>query len=286
MNIAGVWLPIVTPFKNDEVDYESYRDLLNYYIDQGITGIIGNATTGECPVLTEDEQKRLLDCSVETINNRVPFYWGAGGNNTKKVCKEIEILNGCGIDGIMSVSPYYSRPSQDGIYDHFKEVSKSTSLPIILYNIPYRTGMNMTNETIFKLSELDNIIGIKDSSGDINQSMELLRDSSNSFHVFTGDDVMFYLNLVSGGSGGILASAHIDTKKFLDIYSFINENNHVKGLELWNTISHKIPFLFKETNPGPIKYLLKQNNRIDSASLRLPLKGISEIYKEKLDNIF
>lgn len=216
----------------------------------------------------------------------MPLYWGAGGNNTHSLCKNIENLSTTGIDGFLSVSPYYNRPSQDGIYEHFKEISKSTNLPIILYNIPYRTGMNMINDTILQLSKIDNIVGVKDSSGDINQTIELIKNSPNNFHVFTGDDVMYYLNLVLGGSGGILASAHIDTKKFIKIFKLIKENNHKQALELWNTISHKIPYLFKETNPGPIKYILKQDRKISSDSLRLPLKEVSKEYEEVLNSIF
>lgn len=286
MNMQGVWLPIITPFNGGEVDYDSYRNLLNYYLDQGVTGIMSNATTSESPVLSLDEQKRILDCSLETINNRVPFYWGAGGNNTRSLCKSIEELTKTGVDGFLSVSPYYSRPSQDGIYGHFKEISNSTNLPIILYNIPYRTGMNMTNETILKLSEIDNIIGIKDSSGDINQSIELITKSPKDFHIYTGDDSMYYLNLVLGGSGGVLASAHLNTKMFIDVFNHIKDNNHKEALKVWNKISHKIPYLFKETNPGPIKYLLKKSNRINNEEIRLPLTGISKEYKEVLNSIF
>lgn len=286
MTRPGVWLPIVTPFINNEIDFESYKKLINYYIKKNITGLMVNCTTGECPVLTDYEQDKLLDISLELNNRRVPLYWGAGGNNTSAVCQKIDKLSERGIDGFLSVSPYYNRPSQDGIYEHFNFVADSTSLPVLIYNIPYRTGMNMTNETILRLSEINNIVGIKDSSGDINQTVELIREAPDDFKVFTGDDSNYYLNLALGGAGGILASAHIDTDKYLRIYKLMTANNHVEALHLWNSLSGKIPYLFKETNPGPIKYLLKEKKLISSEELRLPLKEVSEDYKSKLLQVF
>lgn len=285
MSRPGVWLPIVTPFNNNEIDYDSYKNLIDHYIDNGITGIMTNCTTGECPVLSDYEQDKLLETTLEYVNHRVPLYWGAGGNNTAKVCSTIEQLSEKGIDGFLSVSPYYNRPSQDGIYEHFKMISQSASLPILIYNIPYRTGMNMTNETILKVAELVNIVGIKDSSGDINQTAELIREAPEGFNVFTGDDVMFYINLVLGGAGGIMASAHLDTKIYLEIFNMIKINDHKSAAKLWEHLSKKIPYLFKETNPGPIKYLLKDKGLIKSDELRLPLKGVTEDYKQKLKSL-
>ena len=153
MNLQGVWIPIITPFNNGEIDYDSFKNLIEYYIALGVTGLIPNATTGECPVINDEENKRLISIAVETVNNRVKLFWGAGGNYTEKTVKQIHELNNKKIDGILSVCPYYNRPSQDGIYEHFLKVSESTDLPIIIYNIPYRTGINMTNNTILRLAE-------------------------------------------------------------------------------------------------------------------------------------
>ncbi len=286
MSISGVWLPIVTPFNKGQIDFDSYERLINHYIDAGITGIMANATTGESPVLSDHEQQELLEKTVEFVNHRVPLYWGAGGNSTAKLTEYLKTITDSGIDGILSVSPYYNRPSQEGIYKHFRALSDSTTLPIIIYNIPYRTGMNMDNKTILKCAEIHNIIGIKDSSGDINQTMELLREAPDHFSIFTGEDALFFLNLVSGGSGGILASAHLNTNMFIDIYNLVKGNNHKKALKIWDKISGVIPFLFKETNPGPIKHLLKKMDLIRSEELRLPLTGVSKEYRNRLNSLF
>lgn len=285
MSYRGVWLPIITPFLNDEVDYDSFESLINHYIPTGITGIIPNATTGECPSIDESEEEQLLRRSIEITDNRCKVFWGAGGNNTKKAVNKVKALNNSGIDGVLSVCPYYNRPSQEGIYEHFLRISEVSDKPIIIYNIPYRTGINMTNETILHLAELKNIMGIKDSCGDISQTLELLRYSSDDFHVFTGEDILFYMNAVSGGDGGILASAHLYTNEFIMIWKLIQENNHEKALTLWNELSKFIPWLFKSTNPGPLKYLLQKQGLIKSDELRLPLTQPTRNYKNILDSI-
>ncbi|WP_261134013.1 dihydrodipicolinate synthase family protein [Bacillus sp. Marseille-Q3570] len=176
MKIEGVWLPIITPFKDGEIDLQSYVELIDHYINQGITGIMPLATTGESPTIDEDEYERVLDKTVETVNGRIPIFVGHGGNHTKKVIKQLKLIEKYKVDGILSVSPYYNRPSQDGIYEHFLRLSEATSLKIMIYNVPYRTGTNIENETVYKLAESENIIGIKDSSGNISQSLELLMD--------------------------------------------------------------------------------------------------------------
>lgn len=285
MNIAGVWLPVITPFLNDEVDYDSYHKLIEYYIEKGITGIIANGTTGESPVLSGTEFEELAHKTVELVNHRIPVYYGLGGNCTKEVVHQLKIVEKANVDGILSVSPYYNRPDQRGIYEHFKKISESTSLPIILYNIPYRTGRNMENETTLRLAELKNIVGIKDSCGIANQSIDLLATKPDGFSVFTGEDIMFLTNLVHGGDGGILASAHVYTEKFLNIFRYMKGNNYKTALNEWTLLVRIIQLLFKEPNPAPLKYILQRQNLIRSGAVRLPLVGISEGLKKELDEI-
>jgi 4-hydroxy-tetrahydrodipicolinate synthase len=189
------------------------------------------------------------------------------------------------VDGILSVSPYYNRPDQRGIFEHFKKISESTSLPVILYNIPYRTGRNMENDTILKLAELKNIVGIKDSCGIANQTIDLLASKPEGFSVFTGEDILFLTNLVHGGDGGILASAHLYTEKFMNIFRFMKENKCQSALDEWKPLIKIIQLLFKEPNPAPLKYLLQQQNLITSDEVRLPLVGISEGLKKELDEV-
>lgn len=283
MKIEGVWLPVITPFINDEIDFESYRQMIDHYVGKGISGIIANGTTGESPVLSELEFEVLAYKTVEYCNGRVPAYFGVGGNYTKEVVHKVKLAEKAGVQGILSVSPYYNRPDQRGIYEHFKMVSENTSLPIILYNIPYRTGRNMENETVFRLAELENIVGIKDASGNINQSLDLLAQKPDNFSVLTGEDAFFFTSLANGAEGGILASSHIHTEKFMEIYSLMKANNHQLALKVWNQLSRIIPLLFKEPNPAPLKYILQRQKLIQSGELRLPLVEISGNLKVEIN---
>jgi 4-hydroxy-tetrahydrodipicolinate synthase len=282
MQISGVWLPIITPFVNNEIDYKSYESLIDYYIEKGITGIIPLGTTGEVSTIDDDEYERLIDCTVKYVNGRVPIFIGAGGNYTQKVIKQIKIIEKYDIKGILSVSPYYNRPDQKGIYQHFLKISENTKLDIVVYNIPYRTGRNIENDTILKLAELPNMIGIKDSCGDIKQTIELILNKPDGFSVLTGEDILFYSTLLLGGDGGILAAAHVQTESFLSIYELIANNDHQAALSIWLKLSKIIPLLFTEPNPAPIKYFLYSKSMISSSETRLPLCEISKELKDVL----
>lgn len=283
MKLEGVLLPIITPFNNGKIDFESYKLLIENYISKGISGIIPLGTTGESPTITDYEFECVIDKTIEYVNNRLPIYVGIGGNNTSKVVDQLEIYNKYKINGILSVVPYYNRPSQQGIYNHFKNISECTNLDIILYNIPYRTGVNISNETVYKLAEFKNIIGIKDSCGDIKQSTNLLLNKPNNFSVLTGEDYLFYTSLTLGGDGGILASAHINTDSFVKIYENIKSNNYNDALKLWKNLYNLTSILFEEPNPAPLKYYLKSLGMIKSFEVRLPLTDISEYLKHKID---
>lgn len=285
MPISGVWLPIITPFKEDKIDYKSYRKMIDHYADKGISGLIPLGTTGEIPALSDYEFEEMIDKTLEYNNGRLPVFAGVGGNYTAKVIKKVKIAEKYNIQGILSVCPYYNRPSQEGIYGHFKSIAEETNLDIILYNIPYRTGTNMENDTIYKLAELKNIVGLKDSCGDIKQTMALLLNPPKDFSVLTGEDILFYLTLTLGGQGGILASAHVKTEQFVEVYKKVKENNQDEALKLFKELYEFIPLLFKEPNPGPIKYCLSEQGLIESPELRLPLTQISDQLKEKLDKV-
>jgi len=281
--MKGIWLPIITPFKDDQIDLVSYKKMIDYYIEQGITGIIPMGTTGESPTILDYEKELLLYTSLEYVDGRVPVYFGHGGNATKKVIKGLKTLNKTGISGILSVSPYYNRPNQAGIYEHFKAINDSTNLDILMYNIPYRTGRSMTNETLFRLAELDNIIGVKDSSGDFNNTNELLMTRPQGFSVLSGEDVTLFSAMCLGGDGGVVASAHLNTAKYVAMYKAIQANNVQEAARIWKEIYPVIPYLFKEPNPAPIKYLLAKQGLIDSDKLRLPMTECSPEYKLVLD---
>ncbi len=284
MEIEGIWLPLITPFLNDRLDLISYKKLIDYYIGKNIDGIIPLGTTGESPSVSDEEMEKIVEKTVEFVNGRIPVFIGAGGNYTDKVIKKIKIIEKYKVDGILSVSPYYNRPDQRGIYEHFLKISESTNFNIIIYNIPYRTGRNIENPTLYKLAELENIIGLKDSCGDIKQSMELLLNRPKNFSILTGEDILYYLTLSLGGNGGILAAAHIKTEDYTSVYRLMKENNYKAALEIWKNLAILIPFLFNEPNPAPIKYCLKKLKLIQSSETRLPIVEITDELKKRLDN--
>ena len=283
MTVKGVWLPIITPFYNDRIDYQSYEELINHYIAKGISGLIPLGTTGESPTIAEAEIERIIDKTLEITGKRVSVYVGLGGNYTDNVLKKIKMVEKYKIDGILSVCPYYNRPNQQGLTEHFVRISEATNLNIIIYNIPYRTGVNLENETLFRLAELKNIVAVKDSCGMIKQSLELLIHKPKNFSVMTGEDILFYTTLVNGGDGGIMAAAHLKTEKFIDLYHMVQDNNHMSALSLWKELESHIPLLFEEPNPAPIKYCLKQMSLIKSDEVRLPLLPVSDPLKMKLN---
>jgi 4-hydroxy-tetrahydrodipicolinate synthase len=283
MQLTGVWLPIITPFNNNKIDYESYKNLIDHYTGMGISGLIPLGTTGEIPTLSDYEFEEMIEKTMEYNNNRLPVYVGVGGNDTARVIKKVKIAEYYDIKGILSVCPYYNKPNQEGIYQHFKKIAEETPLNIILYNIPYRTGVNIENETIYKLAEINNIVGLKDASGDIKQSMALLTHPPKDFSILTGEDCLFYLTLTLGGQGGILASSHLKTDKFVEVYKKAKENDFEAAFHIWKQLYDFIPLLFKEPNPAPIKYCLKELGLIGSSELRLPLTQISDQLKEKLN---
>lgn len=283
MQLNGVWLPIITPFHDDKIDYTSYKRLIDHYTDTGISGIIPLGTTGEIPTLDDYEFEDMIDKTLEYNKGRLPIYVGIGGNYTAKVIKKLKIAQKYDIQGILSVCPYYNRPNQEGIYTHFKTIAAETDLDIILYNIPYRTGVNIENETVFQLAEIPNIVAIKDASGDMKQSMSLLMNPPKDFSILTGEDALFYVTLALGGHGGILASAHIDTAKFVEVYNRMQNKDQTGAFEIWKELYEFVPLLFKEPNPTPIKYILNQLGLINSPEVRLPLVQISDSLKEKLN---
>lgn len=283
MQLTGVWLPIITPFKNDKIDFKSYKRLIEHYSDKGISGFIPLGTTGEIPTLSEYEFEEMIERTMDYNKKRLPVYIGIGGNYTAQVIKKVKIAEYYDIQGILSVCPYYNKPSQEGIHAHFKAIAEETALKMIVYNIPYRTGVNIENDTIRRLAEIPNIIGLKDCCGDIKQSMSLLLDPPKNFSILSGEDLLFYLTLTLGGHGGILASSHIRTEDFVEVYQRVKNNDTEGALQRWKSLYDLIPLLFKEPNPTPIKYYLSQVGLIDSDEVRLPLTPATEQLKQMLN---
>jgi 4-hydroxy-tetrahydrodipicolinate synthase len=282
-SISGVWLPIVTPFRDGAVDVASYERLLQHYLATGITGIFPLGTTGESPTLDDDEMEAIVDRTLSVVAGRLPVFVGIGGNATRKVLATIRRLHRYDFSGIVSVCPYYNRPSQDGMREHFTCIAEATDRPIVIYNIPYRTSVNLETQTLLRLAELPNIVGVKDSCGNLAQSLDLLRRRPRGFAVMTGDDASFYTLLAHGADGGILASAHLATERFVAVHERMAANDHRAARTLWSGLEPLVPLLFREANPMPIKYLLWRRGLIASPECRLPLSQVSEALAIELD---
>jgi len=273
--ITGVWVPLVTPFKDGAVDLASYRRLIEHYIGKGVSGLFPLGTTGEAPTIDDDEEEAIVAETVDAVAGRVPVFVGVGGNATAKVIKAIKRLDRFEFSGIVSVCPYYNRPTQAGMYEHFTAIAEATERQVLIYNIPYRTSVNLANETLLRLAELSNIVGVKDSSGSITQSLDLLASRPAGFSVLTGEDVLFFPQLCSGADGGILASAHLATDRFVDIAHHVAANDHLGARAIWEPLQRFIPRLFEEANPMPIKHCLWRQGLIASPECRLPLTSVS-----------
>jgi 4-hydroxy-tetrahydrodipicolinate synthase len=283
--VTGVWLPIVTPFVAGAVCFKSYERLLNYYLSQGINGIIPLGTTGECPTIEDDEAEAIVELTVSVVDGRVPIYIGVGGNATAKVVKSLRRLEKYAFAGILSVCPYYNRPSDEGMRQHFACVAECTDRKVLVYNIPYRTGVNLSNDAVLALSEIPNVVGIKDSCANLGQSIDLLRRRPSAFSVMTGEDALFYTMLAHGGNGGILAAAHFRPDVFLGIHERMAANDHRAAHAAWSAVETTIPLFFRETNPAPIKHWLWRNGLIQSPECRLPLAKVSSSLAKELDSL-
>jgi 4-hydroxy-tetrahydrodipicolinate synthase len=282
----GLWLPLITPFKDGEFDAVSARRLVRHTIAAPVDGFILAATTGEGLTLDDEEAKRYAGICREEIasaKRRVQLYLGLSGSDTRTVVKALARTSSWPIDGYLITCPYYTRPSQLGLYRHFAALAESTSRPIMLYNIPYRTGVNLGNEQMLRLAELANIVGVKDCSTDPVQSFDLLRDRPEGFAVLTGEDALLHNALTQGADGGIVASAHIETQAFAAIRNRMLDGDHAGALTAWRALVDLPRLLFAEPSPAPIKHWLWRTGLIDSPEVRLPMTDVSEALAVRLD---
>jgi 4-hydroxy-tetrahydrodipicolinate synthase len=283
--LSGLWLPLITPFKDGAVDFESYERLIDHYIGKGVDGLFPLGTTGESPTLDEVEIDELVDRTVARAAGRVPVFVGVGGNATHKVTKTLRRLERFAFEGIVSVCPYYNRPSQDGLLAHFRAIAAATDRDVAIYNIPYRTAVNLSNDSLLELAEVPNIVGVKDSSGSVAQSLELLARRPKDFAVLTGEDALYFTTMANGGDGGILAASHLMTESFVEVGRRFAANDVAGARAAWAPLASFAPLLFAEANPMPIKYLLWRQGLIASPECRLPLTRISDGLARRLDSI-
>lgn len=274
---SGLWLPLVTPFRDGAIDIISLRRLVRHYADQPVDGFILAATTGEGLTLDEEELERLGTETAQALRDAGasrPLYLGLSGSDTRRMVAALARTAAWPIDGYLIASPYYSRPSQRGLLQHFQALADATARPIMLYNIPYRTGVNLDTDTILRLAERGNIVGIKDCAASTIESVELLHHRPRGFAVLTGEDASFYGALIRGSDGGVLASAHIDTGAFAALRSVILSGDRLRANMQWRALSDIAPLLFAEPSPAPLKHWLWRCGLIDSPEVRLPMTPI------------
>ena len=277
----GTGVALVTPFTADgSIDFEALTRLVKLQISGGTDFLVVQGTTGESPVLSQDEKMKVLKHVMEVNQRQLPVVYGLGGNNTADICEKIKILPE-GLDGLLSVSPYYNKPLQAGIIAHYKAISRCTQLPIILYNVPGRTSSNITAETTIELSKISNIVAIKEASGDFDQIMEILKNKTKDFTVLSGDDAITMPLISMGVEGVISVAANALPERFSSMVNraLNNEMYHAKKehFELFDMIR----LLFAEGNPGGIKEALAYR-KICENNMRLPLVPVSDGLKAKL----
>ena len=275
----GLWLPLITPFRDGMLDEVSAGRLVRHYASEPIDGLILAATTGEGMTLDDEETERLVSLvavELRTTGRPLPVFLGLSGSDTRKLVKSLEHTATWLIDGYLIACPYYTRPSQEGMLRHFSALAEAAARPIMIYNIPYRTGVNLGNAAMLELAAHPNIVGIKDCSADMAQSIDLLRRKPQGFAVLTGEDALLHPMLIEGANGGIIASAHVETKAFAAVHALLHGGNGPGALAAWQVVSHLPPLLFAEPSPAPIKHWLWRIGLIDSPEVRLPMLQVSD----------
>ena len=280
----GTGVALITPFKEDRsIDFDSLERLVNYQIENGIEYLVVMGTTGESTALTKEEKVAVTNKVIEINNNRLPVVLGIGGNNTRAVVDEIKTTDLTAIDAILSVSPYYNKPTQEGIYQHYRAISMATSKPIIMYNVPGRTSKNMAPETVLRLcSDFENIIAVKEAGNSVHQYLELLKNKPKDFMVISGDDDLALGVTLAGGSGVISVLGQGMPKEFSQMIRLGLDGKAKESYAIHYELMEMIKFIFEENNPAGIKALLKSVGICDLYT-RLPVVEASSDLQEKIN---
>ena len=275
--LHGAGVALVTPFNSDEsVDFEALGQLIDLQINEGMDYLVSLGTTGEVATLTNDERKRIWDFTVKRVNGRLPLVAGIGGNNTAEIVEQIKQFDPTGFCAILSVSPYYNKPTQEGIYQHYKAVATASPLPIILYNVPGRTGSNITAETTLRLAnDFSNIVAIKEASGNFAQFSEILRDKPAGFLLISGDDPVTLPMMSLGAAGIISVIGNALPKKVATLARLCTEGKYSEARPIHNDLLKITDLCFIEGNPAGVKYILQELG-IGKDVLRLPLVPVGE----------
>ena len=280
----GSYVAIVTPFKNGKVDAAALKRLMEFHIENGTSGIVPCGTTGESATLVRAEHEEVIGIVVETCKGRVPVLAGTGSNATHEAIELTQSAEKLGADGALLITPYYNKPTQEGLYQHFTSVAKETKLPIVLYNVPSRTTINMLPVTVVRLAKIQNIVGIKEASGNLMQISEIIQACESDFSVISGEDSLNWPILALGGKGFISVTANIVPDKFAQLYKAASEGDIETAKSLHYELLKLNDVMFVETNPIPVKAALAIMGRIGS-EFRLPLCSPSDDTLKRLKSV-
>ncbi len=281
----GSNVALVTPFKNNKLDVDTYIKLINFHIENGTNGLVPAGTTGESPTLSHDEHEKVIELCVQESNGKLPVFAGTGSNSTKEAISLTAHAEKIGADGALIVTPYYNKPTQEGLYQHYKAINDKCGIPILIYNIPGRSVIDMSVDTMARLYELKNIIGVKDATGDLNRVDQTLKKMGKEFIQLTGNDDNALDFNKRGGVGAISVTANIAPKLCSDFQKFSkSENdNEKKEAERLNEVLQPVHHaMFVESNPSPVKYAAKLLGLCDD-SVRLPLVEVTDSNKENIE---
>ncbi len=277
----GSMVAIVTPFKNGKVDEKALGDLIEFHIKSGTDVIVPCGTTGESATLSHEEHHRVVEFTVRTVNKRVPVVAGAGSNSTAETIDLTNYAKKAGADGVLLITPYYNKPTQEGLYQHFKKVAESVDIPIVLYNVPGRTSVNMLPATVARLRSVKSIVGIKEATGDLKQISELIRLCGRDFDVISGDDFTTLPMLAIGGVGAISVTANIVPADAAAMFDAFFAGKTEEALKFHYKMEPLHSLMFIETNPIPVKTALAMMGKI-AEEFRLPLCPMADTNKDRL----
>ena len=280
----GSCVSLVTPLKGGEVDYDAFKELINWHIQSGTDCIVPVGCTGEAATLNHDEHKRVMKFVVKEVSGRVKVMPGTGSNATSEHIELNEYAKKIGADGVLIITPYYNKPTQEVLFSHYSKIAESVDIPICLYNVPSRTGVNMLPETVRRLSEHDNIVAVKEASGDVGQSAEILRICGKNITLLSGDDSLTYSLMALGGKGVISVLANVVPDVVHNITDSFLKGDTEKSLKIHYKWLPLMDVLFIETNPAPVKEALGMMGRI-KPELRLPLVNLAPNNREKLKEV-
>jgi 4-hydroxy-tetrahydrodipicolinate synthase len=278
----GAMVAIVTPFKDGQVDESTLRQLIEFQIANGTQGIIPCGTTGESATLSFAEHERVVEITVEQVKKRVPVIAGTGSNNTSEAIRLTAHAKKAGADGALMISPYYNKPTQEGLYQHFKKVAESVDIPIIVYNIQGRTAVNIDPDTVARLAKIDNIVGIKEASGSMKQITDVIARCGSDFVTLSGEDFLTYPLMCVGGKGVISVVSNVAPRDMADLCTLCLQGKYGEARQLFYKMLPLCHALFYETNPAPVKAALAMMGKIPSEEVRLPLVPMKEATKERL----